>query len=229
MVRVGWILVVTLAGWVLGAGPASAQYSSLARREAQRPKKGAPKPLSLVKASWTAIEHPKSKTISRNDIVTVLVSELSESVTESEFDRETKGKLEATLEDWVRLKDGSLFENARIASQKPSLKGKLDSKLEKDADVLRKDRMRDRIAATVVDVRPNRILVLEAHKRFSHNEELVELKLTGEVRYDDVLPNNTVMSEDIANLRIVKVTRGAAHGATKRGWLLWLIDIVDPF
>lgn len=221
-----WI-VAWLTAVVLSAGSASAQYSSLTRRPAPSPK--GPRPATVLVSSWTAVETPKSKRMAKHDIVTVLVSEISETQTQAEFNRETDGKLDAELQDWIRFKSGSLYDHSRIASLKPSLKGTLKSKLDKEAEMTRKDRMRDRIAATIVDVRPNGVLVLEASKRFSHNEEQVELTLTGEVRQDDVMPNNTVMSEDIANLRIVKTTRGAAHGATKRGWLLWLIDMADPF
>ena len=217
-------VAVVLAGW---GGSASGQSSSLTRRRHKR--SSGPRALTLMKASWTAAETLKPKNMARHDIVTVLVSEISESSAEADFQRETEGKIDAQLTDWVRQKDGHLWEHARIATQQPAIKGTLKSELGKDGTMTRKDRMRDRIAATIVDVRPNGVLVLEAGKSFSHNEEQVMLKLTGEVRQEDVLPNNTVMSEDVANLRIVKTTRGAVHGATKRGWLLWLIDMADPF
>ena len=225
--RLGRLMIaLTVAlGW--GASRASAQYSSLIKREQERLQRQTS--LGLMKASWTAIATPEPKKIKRHDIVTVLISEISESSSEADFERETEGKINAELTDWIRTKDGKLFEHARIATQQPALKGTLKSELEKDAKKTRKDRMRDRIAASVVDVRPNGVLVLEASKRYSHNEEIVSLTLTGEVRQEDVLPNNTIMSEDVANLRIVKSTRGAVHGATKRGWLLWLIDVADPF
>jgi len=44
-----------------------------------------------------------------------------------------------------------------------------------------------------------------------------------------VLANNTVLSEHIANLNIIKVEHGKVKSSTDRGWLMRLYDAMKPF
>ena len=60
------------------------------------------------------------------------------------------------------------------------------------------------IAATVVDIRPNGNLVVEAHQHVQDNEDIWDQSLSGLIRPQDVLPNNTVLSQNIAELMIDK-------------------------
>ena len=61
------------------------------------------------------------------------------------------------------------------------------------------------------------------------NEEIWEQSLSGIVRRDDVLPNNTVLSEDIAELRIMKREVGSVRDGYRRGWFLRILDRYQPF
>ncbi len=67
-----------------------------------------------------------------------------------------------------------------------------------------RDGLKLRIPARVVDIRPNGHLVLEAHQTIRNNEEIWERSISGIVRPEDILPNNTVLSEDVAELQIFK-------------------------
>ena len=84
--------------------------------------------------------------------------------------------------------------------------------------------MKFRISARVVDIRPNGHLVLEAHETVHQNEDTWERSISGIIRPEDVLPNNTVLSEDIAELQIFKRERGHVRDGYRRGWLYLLID-----
>ncbi len=50
-----------------------------------------------------------------------------------------------------------------------------------------------------------------------------------EMTLEDVLPDNTVLSEDIAELMIRRVQTGSVRDGTRRGWLTRLIDKYAPF
>ena len=60
----------------------------------------------------------------------------------------------------------------------------------------------------MVDIRPNGNLILEGHRSIKNNEEVWDYSLTGEIRSDDVKPNNTVLSENVAALCINKREQG---------------------
>ena len=62
-----------------------------------------------------------------------------------------------------------------------------------------------------------------------HNNELWEQSLIGEIRPEDILPNNKVLSENIADLRIEKRETGHVRDSYKRGWLFRIYDKVKPF
>ena len=65
-----------------------------------------------------------------------------------------------------------------------------------------------RIAAAVVDIRPNGNLVIEARREIRNNEEVWMQSLTGVVRRQSIGPDRTVRSDEVAELRIDKRERG---------------------
>ena len=44
-----------------------------------------------------------------------------------------------------------------------------------------------------------------------------------------MLPNNTVLSENLANLKIEKCEQGMVHDGYRRGWFLRIFDRFNPF
>ena len=89
--------------------------------------------------------------------------------------------------------------------------------------------MEFKIACTVVDIRPNGVLVIEGRRSIRNNEEVWDLSLTGSVRPEDVLTNNTVLSENIADLRIYKREAGSVRDSYRRGWLMHWLDTYQLF
>jgi flagellar L-ring protein precursor FlgH len=81
----------------------------------------------------------------------------------------------------------------------------------------------------VVDIRPIGHLVLEAHQSIRNNDEYWERSLSGIIRPEDILPNNTVLSEDVSELQITKRERGQVRDGYRRGWLYYLLDRYGAF
>ena len=80
----------------------------------------------------------------------------------------------------------------------------------------------------MVDIRPNGNLVIEARRTIQNNDETWEQCLTGTVRREDVTPDNKVLSEDIAELRIHKRESGQVRDAYRRGWLVRFFEKWQP-
>jgi flagellar L-ring protein precursor FlgH len=85
------------------------------------------------------------------------------------------------------------------------------------------------ISAEVVDIRPNGNLVVEAHKKVQDNEDVWDQAISGVIRPQDVLPNNTVLSENVAELMINKREVGHVRDGYRRGWLTRLYDRFSIF
>jgi flagellar L-ring protein precursor FlgH len=80
------------------------------------------------------------------------------------------------------------------------------------------------IAATIVDIRPNGMLVLEARKAIRVNDNLWETSLSGVCRAQDIGPDNVVLSKDVIDLEIRKEDRGHLRDGYSRGWLQRFLD-----
>jgi len=216
---------VLLAAVVLAGLPAAeslGQSSSLFGNPQRRPV------LTLSEASWSYRAPVEPKEINLHDIVTVVVSEQSVVISEGEIDRKKKAHAELTLKDWIMLKGLSLVPDPQSAGD-PKVSGKLDNKMRSEAGLETRDSMKFTIACTVEDIRPNGNLVIEAHRTIKNNSETWEYSLSGEVRPEDVLPNNTVQSENIAGMRLHKRETGHVRDAYKRGWLMEILDKYQLF
>lgn len=228
------ILAANPAGSEPATLPAPARVSPLApppAREtpATRPSMlGARRGLTLSQASWTYEPEPEPKQFRLNDQVTVVVNERSVVTSEGQMDRRKKANGQATLEDWIMIQDFSLL-RAPQAGGDPRVSGSMENKYRAQSDLETRDSMTFKIACRIADIRPNGTLVLEGIKSVHNNAESWEQCLTGVVRAEDVLPNNTVLSENVAELRIFKRESGHVRDGYRRGWLLQFLDRYQPF
>ncbi len=214
--------VMVLMLVVLTAGRASGQSSSLFGAPEQR------RPLTLPTYSWTYQPTPEPKEVKLHDLITVVVDEKSQVISEGEVDRRKKADLSMVLQDWLQL-DGLDVKPAPQSNGDPTIGGKLDSKYRAESELETRDAMKFRIASEVVDIRPNGTLVIEGHRMIRNNEEVWEMSLSGIVRPEDVLPNNTVLSENVADMRIHKREAGHTRDGYRRGWFLKWLDTYQPF
>ena len=86
-----------------------------------------------------------------------------------------------------------------------------------------------RAAVQVIDVLPNGNLVVEGLREISFSKERQFAALRGLVRSYDILPDNTVLSSNMADARIEIISEGTLTDAQKKGWLLRLNDKINPF
>jgi flagellar L-ring protein FlgH len=186
------------------------------------------RPLRRRDVSWTYIDRPpRPRKLGIHDIVTVIVDEKAEVLQNSRFNRQRNATLKAELKEFVKLGKDFTLDNA--ASNGPAIDAQLRSQLQSTGQGLSQEGMKYRIAATVVDVLPNGTLVLEARKSIRTNGELWESALTGRIRSQDVRADNTVHSENIADMNISKTEHGKIQDSTKRGFLLRTYDFLLPF
>ena len=88
-----------------------------------------------------------------------------------------------------------------------------------DAQYRSERELNDRISVTVVDVLPNGNMVVEGSRTISLQGDVRCLKITGTVRQFDVLPNNSVPSYKVADMKLTIDATGAEQAFTSQGWL----------
>lgn len=96
-------------------------------------------------------------------------------------------------------------------------------------DIKNSQTIATRAAVQVIDVLPNGNLVVEGLREISFSKERQFAALRGIVRSYDILPDNTVLSSNVADARVEIVSEGTLTDAQKKGWLLRFNDKINPF
>ena len=213
--RTGLVLLV-LAGFVLG----QAQADSLWSKETA---------VSLF------TDH-KAKRV--GDIITVLVQENNSASRNSSTKTQKKGDISASISSFFtgNIQDKIFSNNPdnnnnpdKNNVQLPELGTTSQNKFEGSGAVNNSGSINSRFAVRVVDVLPNKNLIIEGVRRTSFSGESQTIILRGTVRPQDVTPVNTVVSYNLADVSIRFKDEGVVNDSQKKGWFGKLWDKVSPF
>jgi flagellar L-ring protein precursor FlgH len=182
----------------------------------------------LLAASLIAVEAPPPRRISVHDRVTIIIREEKRSTSDSDLKREKKWEIDAALKKWIRLNEECKLIPQVFPAGNPAIDLEYDDKYKGKGKVERKDSLITRVTASVIDVKPNGDLVLEAKKDIKIDEDRQVIKLTGICRSEDVTAQNTVLSTQLADARIDVQHSGPARDAARRGWLARIWDFIRP-
>ncbi|MEW5875961.1 MAG: flagellar basal body L-ring protein FlgH [Candidatus Zixiibacteriota bacterium] len=90
----------------------------------------------------------------------------------------------------------------------------------------RSGQLRAQMTVQVAGVRPNGDLVIEGTRMIGINSDKEMLTLTGVVRSEDVSPENSIYSYQIADAQITYRGKGAAANGGKPGWIIRFLNWV---
>jgi flagellar L-ring protein FlgH len=187
--------------------------------------------LSLANSSFMYRRLPpeaEQRELQINDIVTVLVDYRSSLLSEGDANSQRTMNFNGVLSDWIKF-DGKNIMPAPQRNGDPQIQMQLDSEYQTEADVSALDALTFKIAASVVDIRPNGNLVIEGHSEVQHDEEVWEQSLTGVVRRQSIGPDRIVRSDDVAERRIRIRKKGFVRDGVERGWFTKWYDCWKPF
>lgn len=85
------------------------------------------------------------------------------------------------------------------------------------------------VAAEVKAITPTGNLVIEGRKVMEYAGEVQEILVSGVVRPQDIMPDNSVPSTMLAMAKIDLKTKGDATRKNKQGWFQKLMDVIWPF
>jgi flagellar L-ring protein precursor FlgH len=183
----------------------------------------------LLAASLMAVEVPPRKKFQVHDQVTVIVREDKRSTTDTTLKNEKKWDISTDLEDWIRIDGDEHLVPQNFTRGVPNIGFVYDDKYNGKGKTERKEVLTLRVTATIIDVKPNGTLVLEAKKTIKSDDDVQLTTLTGTCRSEDVTPDNTVLSTQLANVNISTVSNGPAKDAATSGWLKKALDFLKPF
>ena len=160
----------------------------------------------------------------KGDIVTIIISEASAaqftaSTTATKKDTNSTDKTNSSILNWLKLPLTGALLGANSSAANSSVAGA--------GTTSGATNFTARISALVKEVLPNGNLVLEGTRDLKLNKETQQIVISGIVRRDDVRPDNTVLSENMAMAEIRSMgTGGVIADRQRRGILTRLVDFL---
>jgi flagellar L-ring protein precursor FlgH len=154
------------------------------------------------------------------DVLTIKISEDSRVDNKAKRDLQ-KGADRSTAFDGKLGNFADLGEFGMSAESSNDLKSKADYKDQRS--------FVDSITVVVVDILPNRNLIVMGTRNRDIGGDTQTIEVSGIVRPSDIAFDNTVKSEQVADFRIVSKNGGVSAPYTKPGWLGRIFDIIWPF
>jgi len=213
-----------------GGSLAKASLSTIPINARAESAKADPMKARLMAVSFVAVPDPEPKVVQKHDLITIIIREASEYTSDANTELKKSADLDASLQEWIKL-DPSNFaiKGGAQGATPPSVKASGSRNFKGEAKVDRTDSFVTRIAAEVLDVKPNGTFVVQARKHIKHDEEEADYVLTGICRAADLTLDNTVLSTQVYNLEIETTHKGAVNDTTKRGLIPKLLDFINPF
>ena len=158
------------------------------------------------------------------DVLTIIISEdhKVDSKVKSTYSKSTSSAL--TLDgDQIGIDHiiPSIPSVGIAASSSKSLDGKGDYKDERS--------ITDRITVVVEDIHPNGNLVVIGARSRDMSGDKQTIEVSGIVRPSDILFDNTIKSEQVANFTLITINEGPSDNYNRPGWLGQIFDFLWPF
>lgn len=173
---------------------------------------------------------PPPRKYQKHDLVEIIINESSNQKSEQTLDTKKDYKIGAELARFPSLRH--LLElQLRDGDSTPVVGVDLTSnnKFEGDGEYERRDKFTARIAAVVIEVKPNGTLLLEARKQVNTNKEETTLVLSGLARPEDISVQNTVQSSQLANLALTVKNEGDVKSTATKGIIPQIFDTIFNF
>ncbi|HHN77048.1 MAG TPA: flagellar basal body L-ring protein FlgH [Phycisphaerales bacterium] len=184
----------------------------------------------LRATSMYLVEPPEPRVFRVHDLITVIINETSKASSDQSLDTKKEVKNKDTL---TSLLDPMQLLQLRLRGGDISSLGLLDLRAKhefrSDGQYDRNDKLSAQIAAEVIDVKPNGNLVLQAKKSIVMDGETKLLVLSGLARQEDITDANTVLSSQLADLRIDVQHEGQLRKSAEKGLLTRVLDTLFNF
>lgn len=192
---------------------------------------GQPDTLAALRSySLLMVEPPKPRVYAIHDKVTIIISETSSATSKQTLDTKKDVAVKGGVNRFPNLLD-AIQGNFTDASGSPivGVDVSANNKFKGEGTYDRSDRYSDRITATVIDVKPNGVMVLEARRSIKKDTEEQTLVLSGECRREDVTQNNTVLSTQLAELTLVSTNTGQVKDSATKGFIPRILEAIFNF
>lgn len=167
------------------------------------------------------------------DLITIDVAESSSLAASQNSVRNRQSQIENAVQQF-------LFANSGMGKHKGGLPGteiETKSSNQGGGSIANTSDLKGRVSVVIIDVLPNRVLVIEGARMVTFSGESYYAVLKGMVREEDIgfgfkdglRYRNIISSQYIADAQIEFVSKGSLNDAQKESWYQRLASILNPF
>lgn len=182
--------------------------------------------------SLFAVSTAEPRLFREHDLVQIVVREVSQATRGQEVDLEKDWELNAQVNAWPSSNLTDLLQliiRQGSGNNVPRVNLEAEKDFNGEGDYIRKDNLTDRLTAEVLEVLPNGNLVLQSCTTIQTDQETSTMKVTGICRPDDITPANTLLSNQIFNLKIERLNSGELKKVSEKGIIAQVFDTVFAF
>lgn len=161
------------------------------------------------------------------DILSILVQESNTANRQNNTKTSKSSSIDASLQAFLYSPAASGLLTKK--GQLPALKTTAAQNFDGGGQINNSEKITARIAVRIIDVLPNKTLVIEGTRKVSFSGETQDAVLRGVVRSEDVMANNTIYSYNIAEATIKYVSSGTITDNQRKGWFTRVWEKVTPF
>ncbi len=161
------------------------------------------------------------------DIISVIVQESASTKKDTSTKSSKKTSMDAALQSFVFAPTASNFMTK--GGKLPAMAMTSNNEFDGGGAINNSETIVARFGVRVVDVLPNRNMIVEGLRQTSFSGESRTVILRGTVRRDDISSANTVYSYSLADVSIKFVDSGAISNSQKKGWFTRAWDVLTPF
>lgn len=189
-------------------------------------------PHALRDVSLFAVAPPQPRRFQLHDLVQIIVRETSTAKSTHDLETKKDTEIDGRVNAWPHLSLQDLLDlqlRAGSGADLPAANVEFTKDFKGEGDYQRKDDLSARITAEVIEVLPNGNLILEARSHIKTDDEEQTMKVTGICRPEDVTAVNTVLSNQIHDLRIEKMHKGELKKTGSKGIITKVLETVFAF
>lgn len=164
------------------------------------------------------------------DIVTIVIQETNSAGDEAatQADRTSGVKVGVTSLLGLSLPKMNAFQDNNITAEN-AIEGAVGNVSKGTANTARKSTFISFLTTRVIQVLPNKNLVIKGTRHMKINNETEVVTLSGIVRPEDLAPDNSVLSNRVAEARMEISGFGVVSDKQRQGWLTRILDHIWPW
>lgn len=167
------------------------------------------------------------KAFAVGDIVTIVVQENSTATKNNETKTSKASSVNDALQAILFSPAASSFLTKK--GTLPSLQYSTAHSFDGSGQINNNEQIVAEVPVRVVDVLPNRNMIVEGTRHTQFAGEQQDIVLRGVVRPEDIAANDTVFSYNVADATIKILSKGTVTNSQRKGWFMELWDKYSPF